>query len=186
MPPISVNNFCSKSSSIFATDCALPRPRNRTQRAAHSPRWTRFVASQNFARRSVVRRASYVVALVIVTACGSKADIVIQGGSVWTGLSTGRGQPGAVAIAAGKILAVGDSTQIARYVGSKTDVLRANGGLILPGFADGHTHFVNRAFQLPSLDLPDARPPQAFARRPKEYPAQLKPGEWILDGNWGP
>ena len=131
-----------------------------------------------------MRRASYVVALVLVTACGSKADIVIQGGSVWTGLSTGRGQPGAVAIAAGKILAVGDSTQIARYVGSKTEVLRANGGLIMPGFADGHTHFVSGGFQLASVDLRDAATPQEFVRRLKQYAAHLKPGEWILGGDW--
>jgi cytosine/adenosine deaminase-related metal-dependent hydrolase len=81
-----------------------------------------------------VRRASYVVALILLSACGSKADLVIVGGPVWTGLSTGRGQPGAVAIADGKILAVGDSAQIARYVGSKTEVLGAAGGLVMPGF----------------------------------------------------
>ena len=125
-----------------------------------------------------------VVTLALVAACGSKADIVIQGGPVWTGLSTGRGQPGAVAIAAGKILAVGDSAQIARYVGSKTEVLRANGGLIMPGFADGHTHFVSGGFQLASVDLRDAATPQEFVRRLKEYAAHLKPGEWILGGDW--
>ena len=131
-----------------------------------------------------MRGTSCVVTLALLAACGSKADIVIQGGSVWTGLSTGRGQPGAVAIAAGKILAVGDSTQIARYVGSKTEVLRANGGLIMPGFADGHTHFVSGGFQLASVDLRDAATPQEFVRRLKEYAAHLKPGEWILGGDW--
>src|SRR5258705_9034101 len=95
-----------------------------------------------------------VVTLALLAACGSKADIVIQGGSVWTGLSTGRGQPGAVAIAAGKILAVGDSTQIARYVGSKTELLRANGGLTMPRVSNGHTHFVTRSFHPSPLDLP--------------------------------
>jgi len=131
-----------------------------------------------------VRRTWCVLALALLAACGSKADIVIQGGPVWTGLSTGRGQPGAVAIAAGKILAVGDSAQIARYVGSKTEVLRANGGLIMPGFADGHTHFVDGGFQLASVDLRDAASPQEFVRRLKEYAAHLKPGEWILGGDW--
>ena len=131
-----------------------------------------------------MRRASFIAALAVVAACGSKADIVIQGGPVWTGLSTGRGQPGAVAIAAGKILAVGDSTQIARYVGSKTEVLRANGGLIMPGFADGHTHFISGGFQLASVNLRDAATPQEFVRRLKEYAAHLRPGEWILGGDW--
>ena len=131
-----------------------------------------------------MRRASFVAALALVAACGSKADIVIQGGPVWTGLSTGRGRPGAVAIAAGKILAVGDSAEIARYVGPRTSVLDARGGLIMPGFADGHTHFIDGGFQLASVNLRDAATPQEFVRRLKEYAVHLKPGEWILGGDW--
>ena len=131
-----------------------------------------------------MRRTSCVVALALLTACGSKADIVIQGGPVWTGLSTGRGRPGAVAIAGDKILAVGDSADIARYVGPKTRVLEASGGLIMPGFADGHTHFVDGGFQLASINLRDANTPQEFVRRLKEYAAHVKPGEWILGGDW--
>src|SRR5882672_8186486 len=122
--------------------------------------------------------------LTVLTACGRKADLVIEGGSVWTGLSTGRGQPGAVAIADGKILAVGDSAEIARYVGSKTEILWANGGLVLPGLADAHTHFIDGGFQLASVNLRDAKTPQEFVRRLKEYAAHLKPGEWILGGDW--
>ncbi len=113
-----------------------------------------------------------IVTLVLLAAC------------VWTGLSTGRGRPGAVAIADGKVLAVGDSAQIARYVGSKTQVLQANGGLIMPGFADGHTHFIDGGFQLASVNLRDAATPQEFVRRLKEYASHLKPGEWILGGDW--
>ena len=129
-------------------------------------------------------RSAYVAALALLTACGSKADIVIQGGPVWTGLSTGRGRPGAVATLGDKILAVGDSAEIARYVGPNTRVLQANGGLIMPGFADGHTHFVDGGFQLASVNLRDAATPQEFVRRLKEYAAHLKPGEWILGGDW--
>src|ERR1041385_8273521 len=131
-----------------------------------------------------VRRASYVVPLMLLAACGSKADIVIQGGSVWTGLSAGRGRPGAVAIGGGQILAVGDSADIARYVGKNTEVLRANGGLVLPGLVDGHTHFIDGGFQLASVDLRNAATPQEFVRRIKEYAGHLKPGEWIVGGDW--
>lgn len=134
-----------------------------------------------------MRRQSCAVLLLLASVssgCGRKADVVIQGGTLWTGLSTGRGQPGAVAIGDGKILAVGDSAEIARFVGSKTEVLRANGGLALPGFADGHTHFINGGFQLASVDLRDAATPQEFVRRLRAYAAGLKPGEWITGGDW--
>jgi hypothetical protein len=122
--------------------------------------------------------------LLFVVACGRKADLVITGGTVWTSLSTGRGQPGAVAIAGDRILAVGDSAEIARYVGGKTQVLRADGGLVLPGFGDGHTHFIDGGFQLASINLRDAANPEEFVRRIKEYAAALPPGQWILGGDW--
>ena len=131
-----------------------------------------------------MRRESCLVAISLLAACSPKADLVIQNGRVWTGLSTGRGQPGAVAIGGDKILAVGDSSDIARYIGSKTQVIDADGGLIMPGFADGHTHFINGGFQLASVNLRDAATPQEFVHRLKEYAAHLKPGEWITGGDW--
>src|SRR3989442_2821900 len=119
-----------------------------------------------------------------LAACGQTADLVIRGGAVWTGLSSGAPQPGAVAIGGGKILAVGDSAAIARYLGSRTRVIRADGGLVMPGFADGHTDFISGGFQLASIDLRDAATPQEFVRRIKEYAARLRPGEWIQGGDW--
>jgi len=133
---------------------------------------------------SVAKGAWCVVTVALLAACSPKADIVIQNGRVWTGLSTGRGQPGAVAIRGEKILAVGDSGEIARYVGSRTQVVDAGGGLIMPGFADGHTHFISGGFQLASVNLRDAATPLEFVRRLKEYAAHLKPGEWITGGDW--
>ena len=64
--------------------------------------------------------------------------------------------PGVVAMGGDKILAVGDSAAVARYVGAGTKVLDARGGLVMPGFADAHTHFVDGGFQLASLDLRNA------------------------------
>ena len=125
----------------------------------------------------------YVLALVL-TACGPKADTVIQGGMVWTGLSSGEAQPGAVAIQGGKILAAGDSASIAKYVGSRTQVIDARGGLVMPGFADGHNHFVDGGFQLGLLDLRDAATPHVFVQRIAQYAANLQPGQWILGGDW--
>jgi predicted amidohydrolase YtcJ len=116
--------------------------------------------------------------------CGSRADIVITGGPVWTGLSSGEPRPGAVAIAGGKILAVGDSSDLARYVGPGTTVVSAAGGLVVPGLADNHTHFIDGGFQLASVDLRNTATPQEFIRRLKEFARTRKPGEWILGGDW--
>jgi len=113
-----------------------------------------------------------------------KADLVIVHGMVWTGLSTGRPQPGVVAVRGDRILAVGDSATVARFVSAGTKVLDARGGLVMPGFADAHTHFVDGGFQLASLDLRKRGEPTGFVRRVKEFARGRKPGEWIVGGDW--
>src|SRR6058998_2246760 len=130
------------------------------------------------------RRLSLGLLCLTLAACARQADIIVTGGMVWTGLSNGAPQKGAVALANGKILAVGDSAQIARYAGPKTQAIRADGGLVLPGFTDGHTHFIGGGFQLASVDLRNAASPQEFVRRIGEYARTLKPGEWITGGDW--
>src|SRR6059036_89060 len=129
-------------------------------------------------------RLSLGLLCLTLAACARKADIIISDGMVWTGLSTGAPQKGAVALADGKILAIGDSVQVGRYASPETQWIQANGGLVLPGFTDGHTHFIDGGFQLASVDLRNAATPKEFIRRIKDYAKTLKPGEWITGGDW--
>jgi predicted amidohydrolase YtcJ len=110
------------------------------------------------------------------------ADMVIYG-RVWTGDST-RPWAHAVAISGDTISAVGDSAEIARLTGRSTRVISNGKAMVTPGFMDGHTHFIYGGFQLTQVDLRDANTPAEFVRRIKAYAAKLKPGEWILGGNW--
>src|SRR6266481_5090647 len=130
------------------------------------------------------RRLSLAVLCLTPAACAPKADIIITGGMVWTGLSTGAPQRGSIAIADGNILAIGADSDVGRYAGPKTQWIQADGGLVLPGFTDGHTHFVDGGFQLGSVSLRDAATPQEFIRRVKEYAKTLTPGAWITGGDW--
>src|SRR6267143_6369408 len=130
------------------------------------------------------RRLSLGVLCLTLAACAPKADIIITGGMVWTGLSTGAPQRGSIAIADRKILAIGADSDVGRYAGPTTQWIQATGGLVLPGFTDGHTHFVDGGFQLASVDLRNAATPKEFIRRIKEYAHTLKPGDWITGGDW--
>ena len=110
------------------------------------------------------------------------ADLVLYG-RTWTG---GSAVPYAAAIAVrgDSILALGDSSAIARYVAAKTTVMAPPNGFIVPGFVDNHVHLLSGGFQLASVDLRDATTPEEFTRRIKAFAATLRPGEWITGGDW--
>ena len=124
--------------------------------------------------------------LVLLAACsGTKpapATLIVYG-KIWTGDST---QPLAQALVtrADTILMVGDSADAVRYAGEGTQVIPAGAGLVTPGFADGHLHFLDGGFQLASIDLRDAQTKEEFVGRLKAFAAERQPGEWILGGNW--
>lgn len=108
---------------------------------------------------------------------------VVAFGRVWTG-NPDQPWAGGVAMLGDTILAVGDSSDIARYVGEQTQVVTAAGAMIVPGFMDGHTHFLDGGFQLASVDLRTADTPEEFTARIAAFAAERKTGEWILGGDW--
>jgi predicted amidohydrolase YtcJ len=116
------------------------------------------------------------------SAAGQTADLVVFG-RVWTGDSA-KPWAQAVAVEGDRIVAVGESTAIARRVGAGTKVLGNGGGMVIPGFMDGHTHFIYGGFQLASVELRDASSPAEFVARIKAFAATLRPGEWITGGDW--
>ncbi|HQR18780.1 MAG TPA: amidohydrolase family protein [Gemmatimonadales bacterium] len=111
-----------------------------------------------------------------------EADLVAFG-RVWTGNPE---QPwaGGVALRGDTILGVGDSADVARYVGKATEVVTAAGAMIVPGFMDGHTHFLDGGFQLASVDLRTATSPRELIERIAAYAAERQPGEWVYGGDW--
>jgi predicted amidohydrolase YtcJ len=110
------------------------------------------------------------------------AELVVYG-RVWTGDSA-RPWVGAVAVAGDTISAVGDSAEIARLAGPETRVLIGGGGMVTPGFMDGHLHFLDGGFQLASVDLRPANSPSEFIERLAAFATERKPGEWIVGGEW--
>lgn len=109
-------------------------------------------------------------------------DLVVYG-RVWTGDSA-KPWAHAVAVERDRIVAVGESAGIARRVGAGTKVLGNGKAMVVPGFMDGHTHFIYGGFQLTSVNLRDASSPAEFVSRIKAFAAKLRPGEWITGGDW--
>ncbi len=129
--------------------------------------------------------------LVLFGGCGGQgpvqeADIVLTGGLVWVG-SGAPAEPGAgptaIAIAEGRVLAVGSDDEIQEYLGDSTAEIALEGRRVIPGFIDSHTHFIAGGFELASVQLRDAATPEEFARRIGSFAAE-RPDEWVLGGTW--
>ena len=131
--------------------------------------------------------ATLLVALAVrapvAQAAEPPADLVIVNAHVWT-VDDRRPEAEAVAVSGGRIVLVGTSAQARTLAGPRTRVVDAGGRLLLPGFHDGHAHFIGGGRQLGELDLRDATSHEEFGRRIAEYARRKPAGEWITGGNW--
>ncbi len=111
------------------------------------------------------------------------ADLVLTGGSVWTGIPNAA-KASALAIKDGRVLRVGSEAEVRAVIGAGTRIIQLQGRSVLPGFIDAHTHFIDGGLKLASVDLRDAAGPAEFARRIAEFAASVPPGTWITGGDW--
>jgi predicted amidohydrolase YtcJ len=80
------------------------------------------------------------------------ADLIVTSGRVLT-MDAAAPYAEAVAVKDGRILAVGDKTEIAGLKGADTRVVDAAGGTVIPGFIEAHMHLFNGAAELDHLHL---------------------------------
>ncbi|MDE3138022.1 MAG: amidohydrolase, partial [Acidobacteriota bacterium] len=116
-------------------------------------------------------------------AVSATADLVLTDGDVYT-VDPSQPEAQAVAVAGGKILAVGSSAEIKKYVGPKTRVVDLGGRFAMPGFNDAHTHLASGGAVKLEVDLRGARSIAELQERIRRALPNYKPGEWILGGGW--
>lgn len=126
--------------------------------------------------------AVFIASILTMDAMSQTADIIFTNANIWT---VDRSNPSAqaVAVRAGKILAVGQVPAVAKHRGPRTRVVDLKGKLMLPGFIDNHTHFMSGGFQLQNVDLRDAKSEDEFARRIRVR-SENYPHRWITGGDW--
>jgi len=111
------------------------------------------------------------------------ADQVVLG-KVWTGDDQTPWAEG-FAIIGDSIVAVGSKSEIEQWIGDETRRIEtSDGNLIVPGFIDCHTHFMEGGFALASVQLRDAKTPTEFITRIKEFATTQPKGTWITSGDW--
>lgn len=111
------------------------------------------------------------------------ADLVLLNGTVWT-VNPDQPWAEAVALKGDKILEASSSEEIKGMIGDNTQVIDLKGDLVLPGFIDSHTHFLNGGFSLLSIRLRDAESREEFITRIGDKAKEIEKGAWILDGDW--
>ena len=110
------------------------------------------------------------------------ADLVVTNANVRTMSASASAR--SIAVVGSRIVAVGTDGDTKSMIGPKTRVIDAKGKLVIPGFNDAHVHFLETGVQLSSVDLRDAKTPQEFVERIKNFAAKLPKGRWILGGKW--
>jgi len=114
---------------------------------------------------------------------GQSADLILHNGFVWT-VDDKNPTAQAVAIKAGKFIAVGSSSDVLKLRGAGTQVIDLRGRFVVPGFNDNHVHFASAA-QFLEFNIMATSTQDEFVKRVKEVIARLPRGEWIVGGFWG-
>jgi len=111
------------------------------------------------------------------------ADLVLRNGKIVT-LDPANPQVESIAITAGKIVAVGSNTQIAKEIQPSTKVIDLGGRLTIPGFIEGHGHFMGVGESKMMLNLRDAKSWDQIVAMVAAAAKEAKPGEWIVGRGW--
>ena len=111
------------------------------------------------------------------------ADLVLTHGNVVT-LEEDMPRAEAIAIRGDRILAVGSNAEVSRYIGPKTRTIRLNGRTAMPGFIEGHGHFVSLGESKMLLDLSSARTWEEVVDLVADAARKTPPGRWIVGRGW--
>ncbi|MCC7346759.1 MAG: amidohydrolase [Variibacter sp.] len=121
-----------------------------------------------------------------VPAQAQTADTILFNGKVIT--LGGQGPAEAVAIADGKIVAVGPSATVRALQGPNTRAIDVGGRTVIPGLIDSHMHAIRAAlFYATEVNWIGAHSIPEAMERIRQKAEKAKPGEWIIvAGGWTP
>jgi predicted amidohydrolase YtcJ len=111
------------------------------------------------------------------------ADLVLRNGKLIT-LESGAPQAQALAARGGKITAIGTNQQMQAFIGPSTKVIDLGGRLAIPGFIEGHGHFMGLGSSKMVLNLRDVKNWDQIVAMVAAAAREAKPGTWILGRGW--
>lgn len=111
------------------------------------------------------------------------ADLVLRGGRVAT-VDDQFTVAEAVAVRGHEVVATGTDEEIDAYIGADTEVIELDGRLAIPGFIEGHGHFLGLGRAKMILDLNGVSSWNDIITMVEEKARELEPGEWIFGRGW--
>ncbi len=111
------------------------------------------------------------------------ADLVLRGGKV-VSVDPAYGTVQAIAVDGYRIEAVGTDAAMDAYIGPETRVIELNGRLALPGFIEGHGHFLALGRAREILDFTAASGWAEIVGQVADAARTAEPGAWIFGRGW--
>lgn len=112
-----------------------------------------------------------------------RADLILSGGVVRSGHDGWRAHE-ALALAGGRITAIGPRAEVGRLAGPATEEFDLAGGCALPGLADAHVHILGYARTLELLPAGDAGSLAALGAMVAQAAATAPDDGWIVGHGW--
>ena len=124
-----------------------------------------------------------VLALLCAAAAFAQADLVLRNGKIVT-MEAAHPTAEAMAVRNGVILVVGSDADVKALTGPKTRVIDLSGKLAIPGFIEGHGHFMGVGQYRMNLNLRNARNWDEIVAMVAAAAKTTPPGAWILGRGW--
>ncbi len=111
------------------------------------------------------------------------ADLVVTNARIVT-VDDATPEAQAIAVRGDRIQALGTSEAIKRYIGPRTEVIDAQGQLVVPGLIESHGHFTGIGDAQINLQLMKTTSWDEIVAMVAEAVKHAKPGEWIIGRGW--
>ena len=121
--------------------------------------------------------------LVTTAKASPPADLVLRGGKLVT-MDAACPIAEAVAVRGGHIVLAGTSDDVAATIGPSTRVIELDGKLAIPGFVEGHGHFLGLGESKMILDLADAATWDEIVQQVAQAARTAPAGTWIVGRGW--
>lgn len=137
-------------------------------------------------------RAAFILCLLginlLLNSCQTQqktdtADLILLNGQFYT-VNPKQPTAEALAIAKGRIIAIGSSDEMVEWQSPETEVIDLQGQFAMPGFIEGHGHFSGMGSSLLNLNFLEAQSWDEIVQMVAEKAKTAAPGEWITGRGW--